>query len=263
MMGGVGGHDVVADLARLISLGVEVHTQIVVVPGLNDGAHLARSVRDLAALHPGVRSVSIVPVGVTRYHSRGCRALTRDEMRATMGLVRREQARNMDSAGVRFAYLSDEWYLSLGEALPREDEYDGLDLVENGVGAAREFMNEAGDRLAAVFASPKPQTLVTGTLFGPVLREVVNEYPNLSVEPVANAFFGTTVTVAGLLTGEDVVRQLACKNLGTRVVLPPEMFGGPGCTTLDGLTADAIGRELQHPTIVGGGRQGGGSGPWM
>jgi putative radical SAM enzyme (TIGR03279 family) len=252
MMGGAGAHDVMARLVRLVSMGIDVHTQVVVVSGVNDRSRLRKTIRDLASLYPGVQSVSIVPVGVTRYHRGMCRILSRDEMVETMALVRGEQALMLARAGVRFTYLSDEWYLALGEAPPPQDEYDGIDLAENGVGAARDFLDHATSRLASVVASPERQTLVTGVLFAPLLRQVVGSRANVAVVPIANIFFGETVTVAGLLTGRDVVNQLAGRPLGTRVVLPPRMLGGPGETTLDGMTAGEIGQLIDCPAVVGG-----------
>jgi putative radical SAM enzyme (TIGR03279 family) len=136
--------DVMAQLRRLAGLGVEVHTQIVIVPGLNDGPHLDASIGDLANLCPAVRSVSVVPVGLTRFHRAGCRVHTDAEMRLVFKQVTAWQARLRERLGVGFVYLSDEWYLRLGEAVPESCAYDGLDLTENGVGLVRRFL-EIGD----------------------------------------------------------------------------------------------------------------------
>ncbi len=233
---------VVTQLRRLTGLGVEVHTQVVVVPGLNDGPHLDRTIGDLVSLYPAVRSVSVVPVGLTRYHRGGCRVHTDAEMRVVFEQVAGWQARLRERLGVNFAYLSDEWYLRLGEKVPSVDSYDGLDLMENGVGLVRWFLETAERR-------SESRTLVTGTLFAPVLRLVVADLP-VEVVSVVNCFFGETVTVAGLLTGRDVVAQLQGRDLGDVVVLPQAMFGGPEGQSLDEMWPQEIGDALGRRVVV-------------
>ncbi len=245
--------DVMPQLRRLAGLGVDVHTQIVLVPGLNDGAHLDRSIRDLAGLHPAVRSVSVVPVGLTRFHRGACRTHTQPEMRAVFERVGNWQARLRERLGASFAYLSDEWYLRLGEEVPPAGHYDDLDLTENGVGLVRRFLDSFPDSRRNQVFSEKPGflTLVTGTLFAPVLRRTVAHLDGVDVVPVVNRFFGDTVTVAGLLTAEDVVAQLrAHDDLGEVVCLPPAMFGGPEGQSLDGLRPQDVGHALGRRVIT-------------
>ncbi|HET89648.1 MAG TPA: DUF512 domain-containing protein, partial [Chloroflexi bacterium] len=189
--------DVLAQLARLTELGVEAHTQIVLLPEVNDGPHLDCSIGDLAALYPAVRSVSLAPVGITRFHRGGGRVHTEGEMRAVFEQATGWQARLRERLGVHFVYLSDEWYLRLGEPLPPLEAYDGLDLTENGVGLVRRWSGPRPPRHGS-------STWVTGTLFAPLLRAAAARWPNVEVVPVVNRFFGETVTVAGLLTGQDV-----------------------------------------------------------
>jgi putative radical SAM enzyme (TIGR03279 family) len=231
--------DVMEQLRRLAALDIEVHTQIVVTPGLNDGPHLDRSIGDLSGLYPLTRSVSVVPVGLTRFHRSGCRVHTEAEMRLVFKQVVAWQARLRERLGVSFAYLSDEWYLRLGESVPEVDVYDGLDLTENGVGLVRRFLD-------AHHAYPASSTLVTGTLFAPVLRAVTKA----TVIPVVNDFFGQTVTVAGLLTGQDVIAQLQGRDLGDVVVLPGAMFGGPEGQSLDGMGPQGIEEALGRRVVT-------------
>jgi putative radical SAM enzyme (TIGR03279 family) len=238
--------DVMAQLRRLTDLGIEMHTQIVVVPRLNDGPHLDRSIGDLAGLYPAVRSVSIVPVGLTKFHRGGCRVHTDAEMRLVFEQVTAWQARLRERLGVNFAYLSDEWYLRLGEPVPRVEACDGLNLTENGVGLVRQFL-EIGDwRLKQAISNLQSPILVTGVLFAPVLRSVVE----VTVVPVVNNFFGETVTVAGLLTGQDVIAQLRGREPGDAVVLPAAMFGGPEGLTLDEMRPQEIGEALGREVVV-------------
>jgi putative radical SAM enzyme (TIGR03279 family) len=238
--------DVMVQLRRLADLDIEVHTQVVVTPGLNDGPHLDRSIGDLAELHPVVQSVSVVPVGLTRFHRGGCRVYTDAEMRFVFKQVTAWQARLRRRLGVNFAYLSDEWYLRLGEPVPEVGAYDGLDLTENGVGLVRRFL-EIGDwRLKQAISNRQSPILVTGVLFAPILRSVTAA----DVVPIANHFFGETVTVAGLLTGQDVAAQLRGRELGDAVVLPAAMFGGPEGQSLDEMWPQEIGEALEREVLV-------------
>jgi putative radical SAM enzyme (TIGR03279 family) len=243
--------DVISQLRHLAELDVEVHTQIVLTPGLNDGPHLDASIGDLAELYPAVLSVSVVPVGLTRFHRGKCRVHTDAEMRLVFKQVTAWQARLRERLGVNFAYLSDEWYLRLGEPAPETGAYDGLDLTENGVGLVRRFLEnwrlEIRDRLASI-SNLQSLALVTGTLFAPVLRSVTE----MTVIPVVNDFFGKTVTVAGLLTGQDVIAQLQGRDLGDVVVLPAAMFSGPEGQSLDGMWPQEIGEALGREVAVDG-----------
>ncbi|MBN1954720.1 MAG: DUF512 domain-containing protein [Anaerolineae bacterium] len=248
--------EVMGQLRRLAALGIEAHAQLVLLPGLNDGPHLERSLDDLATLYPALRSVSAVPVGLTRFHRGGCRVHTLAEMRATFEQVKRRQEQFLARWGVHFAYLSDEWYLRLGEHVPPTEAYDGLDLTENGVGLVRQFLGSrfqvSGFRATLNLKSETLRletTLVTGQLFAPTLCQATAHLPGVEVVPIANHFFGETVTVAGLLTTQDVIEQLGGRPLGQRIVLPAAMFGGPEGQSLDEMTVDqvaaALGREVR------------------
>jgi putative radical SAM enzyme (TIGR03279 family) len=255
LLGNPAAPDVMGQLRRLGGLGIEVHTQIVVVPGLNGGPHLERSIDDLATLYPAVRSVSVVPVGLTRFHRGGCRLHTYAEMRAVCEQVTGRQARLRERLGVGFVYLADEWYMRLGEDVPPAAAYDGLDLTENGVGFVRRFLSSEPriGNLRPEAPEPGTVTLVTGSLFAPVLRRAAARLAGVDVVPVINRFFGQTVTVAGLLVGQDVVTQLRERRLGDAVALPPAMFGGPEGQTLDGMSPPEIEDALGRPVIVAGG----------
>ncbi len=239
--------DVMGQLRRLADLGIEVHTQIVVQPGVNDGPHLKRSIGDLSELYPAVRSVSIVPVGLTKYHRGHCRIHTREEMRVVFERVTAWQSRLRERLGVNFVYLSDEWYLRLGESVPLLRDYDGLDLTENGVGLVRQFLEVGERKLQSLISNLESPTLVSGDLFAPLLQTVTG----LEVIPVVNHFFGETVTVTGLLTARDVVAQLQDRKLGGVVVLPPAMFGGPEGQSLDGMWPEDVAEALERPVVRG------------
>lgn len=130
--------------------------------------------------------------------------------------------------------------------------YDGLDLTENGVGLVRRFLDEGKDGLISMLSGLQVPTLVTGTLFAPVLRAAVTG-STARVVSVVNGFFGGSVTVAGLLTAEDVVAQLQDRDLGGAVVLPPAMFSGPRGQSLDEMWPTDVEQALGRPVIVGEG----------
>jgi putative radical SAM enzyme (TIGR03279 family) len=242
--------DILEQLGRLTEMGILVHTQIVVRAGVNDGSHLDRSIRDLAGLYPAIGSVSIVPVGLTQYHRFDCRLHTETEMRAVLDRVSEWQARLREELGVTFAHLSDEWYRRLGKDVPPIEHYDGLDLTENGVGLVRRFLDREEQALRSQLSDVESPTLVTGTLFAPVLRSAV---AGLSADVVAvpNRFFGESVTVAGLLTAQDVIEQLKGQDADRVVVLPAVMFAGPEGQSLDEMWPADVEQALGRPVVVG------------
>jgi len=238
---------VMEQLRRLAAMDVTVHTQIVVRPGLNDGVHLERSIADLAELHPSVRSVSVVPLGLTRYHRFDCRVPTDEEMEDVVERVEERQGELRERLGATFVYLSDEWYLRLGRPVPDAAAYDGLDLTENGVGLVRRFVDERAERLMGFIAEFEDPVVVTATLFAPTLRRVL-EGTSAEVVSLVNRFFGESITVAGLLTAEDVIERLEGLAGSGAVVLPPAMFGGPAGQSLDEVwpvdIEEALGRSV-------------------
>ncbi len=257
---------IVEQLRRLAGLGIQVHTQVVLVPGLNDGEHLAHTVSELMALYgKPVLSLSVVPIGLTRFHRGSCRPFTLEESRALLDQVEPWRVESRARRKCTFVYPSDEWYLVAGRALPPAAEYDGFPQVENGVGMVRLLLDEwaaVGQEGSRCLAPPTcqapigPATLVCGTLIAPVLGRIIEEWnalagASLHLVPVVNGFFGTVTTVSGLLTGRDVVAALKSRPLGEMVLLPRAMFTGrygagdaPPGTTLDGMSIDEIEAQL-------------------
>jgi putative radical SAM enzyme (TIGR03279 family) len=245
--------DVLAQLRWLAKRGIELHTQLVVTPGLNDGEHLERSVRDLAEFWPAVRSVSIVPVGITKHHKYGERPNTPAEMNAVLDTVQRWQKEFLKTFGARFAYPTDEWYLVTQRPLPPRAHYDGLALEENGLGMVRGFLDEwrKAKRKTFKFQISKA-TLATGELFAPVLREAAGELARLGgvameVVPLRNERLGETITVAGLLMGQDAIAQLRERDLGELVILPRIMFDHPTGVALDDVSVADISKAIGRP----------------
>jgi putative radical SAM enzyme (TIGR03279 family) len=272
--------DIMEQLQRLVRHNIEIHSQLVIVPGFNDGHWLERSIRELAALHPaagkatngsgGVLSVSVVPVGLTRQHKYQMRTHTKEEAAAVLDYVESLQPGFQKSFGSRFVYLTDEWYLVTGRDVPPLEAYDGQQLQENGLGMVRQFLDEweavkkemvewqaAGRPLLEEF---RRLTLVTATLFAPTLRKATAELIDLigleiDVLPAINLKLGDSITVAGLLMGNDVLQQLEASGYGDLVVLPRVMFDHPATITLDDLSpqnmADRLGRPVALADTLG------------
>jgi len=252
--------DVMDQLRWLGERGIELHTQIVVTPGLNDGPHLERSITDLAALWPAVRSVSVVPVGITKHHKYGHRPHTPAEARIVFDQVTALQGKLLADLGVRFAYLTDEWYLILAQPIPPLEAYDGLALQENGLGMVRDFFDEWDFLQDELYEneSTRRLTLATGTLFAPTLAQTAARFADLTgvsleVVPVSNQRLGETITVAGLLMGQDVIDQLRGRDLGDLLILPRIMFDHPDGIALDDVGPDQIARALDRPVILADG----------
>jgi putative radical SAM enzyme (TIGR03279 family) len=257
--------DIMAQLRWLAEHDIDVHAQLVITPGLNDGPYLGQSIDDLATLWPHVQSICVVPVGLTKHHKYDRRPLNKAEMRAIFEEVNEYQQYYLRQFGMRFVYLTDEWYLQLGEPLPPRSHYDGFALEENGQGMVRNFLNdwrvvkrelkakrEEGRRLRTRY---KSATLVTGTLFGPTLMKAAKEFTRLSglpveVVPIVNERLGETITVAGLLMGEDIITQLKARELGDVVVLPRIMFDHPQGIALDDVSPLQIARALDRPVAL-------------
>ncbi|TKJ29839.1 MAG: Fe-S oxidoreductase [Chloroflexi bacterium B3_Chlor] len=250
--------DVRAQLRRLADLGIEVHTQIVVLPGLNDGPYLQQTLDHLTALYPAVRSIGVVPVGLTKYHPAGFRLLTAQEERAIMRQIMPRQAENRRQFGVALIYPSDELYLRAGFPIPSAGEYDGFPQMENGIGLVRQLLGEWEKIKAEGLAFRRGRgVLVCGTLIAPLLGQIVRELKyesplDIILLPVENEFFGPTVTVSGLLTSGDVVATLGNRSLGDVVFLPRVMFDAAGSVTLDDLTVGDIETRLGVTVTIPG-----------
>jgi putative radical SAM enzyme (TIGR03279 family) len=265
--------DILPQLRRLAQSGIEIHTQLVVVPGFNDGPWLERSVRELAELWPAVQSISVVPVGLTRHHKYRMRPHTRDEAAQTLAYVESLQPQFEDRFGVRFVYPTDEWYLVSGRDVPPLDAYDGQQLHENGLGQVRHFLDEwegvkteirdwsLAPNNPSPVSSLQSLLLVTATLFAPTLREKAAEFATLTgtqvaVLPVVNQRLGETITVAGLLMGSDVLAALEEKMAEATavaphlIVLPRVMFDHPDTISLDDLAPQDIANRLHTPIAL-------------
>jgi putative radical SAM enzyme (TIGR03279 family) len=252
--------DLMERLRRLSAAGIRLHAQIVLCPGLNDGPHLARTVRELGELHPGVATVAVVPVGLTR-HRDGLyplRSITPAEAGATLAAIHGWQADFHARHGTRLVFAADELYLLAGEPIPPAAAYEGFAVVEDGVGLVRRFEDDFR-RIAArpgrrAWRGARAATLVTGELFGPILGRLLERLrvPGLRTEIVAvrNEFFGRAITVAGLLTGQDVARALAGRSLGDVVLIPRVALTETKGVFLDDAAPEDLARHLAVPVVT-------------
>lgn len=262
LLGNPSAPDILSQLRRLGSLGIRVHTQIVLCPGLNGGEALAQTVSDLAALRPAVESVAIVPIGLTRYHVGAMVPVSRAEagdLVERYGAGRAESCCAPDTEGM--VHLSDEIYFLAGQEVPPASEYRGFPQLENGVGLTRLFLDEwAGMRLSiAPGRAPYENIAVAcGTLFEGVMRRVAGEMEQalgvrITVCPVVNRFFGDRVTVSGLLTGEDVVRTMCKQPKPDLLLLSRAMLDDAGERTLDEWDLERMADELDTDVRTGEG----------
>ncbi len=252
------GGDIVARLRQLVDGGLEVHTQVVLCPEWNDGAHLERTLDDLWALGPGILSVSVVPVGLTRYNlGRPVRLLRAEEAAAALGQLERARARALAVRGTGWAYAGDELYFIAGEALPAADYYDDWPLTENGVGAVRRLLDDFEASLAALpRLDGRRIAVVTGARMAPLLaalaaRAAAATGAAIECVRVENAMFGPTVTTAGLLPGRDIAAALAAVGPFDAVLLPADSLNDDG-VFVDDLPLDDLAARLAPSPLLPG-----------
>ena len=251
--------EIVPRLERLAKAAIRMHAQVVLCPDLNDGAHLERTVHELAPLHPHVATTAIVPVGLTRHRERlpALRSLTPDEARALAATADRWQRRWLGELGSRFVFLADEIYLLAGLPLPAAAAYEGFPIAEDGIGLVRMFEDGFNRSVARRTRRGRSDilTVVTGELFAPRLRALLAQGgfdpTRVRVAAVPNDFFGPAIGVAGLLTGRDIQRHLATQpELGRAVLVPAVAVRDADGIFLDDLTPADLARDLGVPVKV-------------
>lgn len=248
---------IMADIDRLVEGGIDLHTQLVIVPGMNDGEILSRSIEDLAARHPRVQTIAVVPVGLTKHRGRlpQLRTFTREDAEAALETVHGFQAAFRKAHKTRLVFAADEMYVLAGADVPPARAYEGFPQLENGIGMLRQTMDTwASDAIRARNGSRERVAIVTGTSAAPTLRRLLEERPLEEVDAslcvVTNEYFGDTVTVSGLLVGADIESALLRHGSVDRVLLPPnclkerEIF-------LDDRTRTDLERRIGVPIQIG------------
>ncbi|HCI72926.1 MAG TPA: radical SAM protein [Lachnospiraceae bacterium] len=253
-------------IKRLKDAGIELNGQVVLCKGINDGQELDDTIRELEQYLPQLKSVSVVPVGLTRFreHLPKLELFGRDDAKCVIAQIARWQAYYMERYGIHLVHASDEWYLLAGEPIPAGKDYDGYLQLENGVGMVRLLMDEVEDALHNITKTlpdcgkgrSRRVTIATGKLAAPVLQELAGKIcaavPGTRVRVIAirNDFFGETITVSGLITGQDLVAQLSGQDLGDRLLLPANMLRANEQVFLDDMTVRQVEEALQVKTII-------------
>ncbi len=240
--------------------GIEMNGQIVLCKGVNDGEELERSIRDLTRYLPLLKSVSVVPVGLTRFRE-GLYPLepfTREEAREVLSVIHRWQEKIYKQYGLHFIHAGDEWYLLAEEDIPEEERYDGYLQLENGVGMLRLLFNEFEEGMSRLGGGPGSGAIsaATGKLAYPYIRRMADrveeQFPGrkIHVYCIRNDFFGERITVSGLVTGQDIIAQLKGKELGSRLLLPCNMLKADEDVFLDDITVKEVSDALQVPVDI-------------
>lgn len=239
---------------RLYKAQVPMNGQVVLCKGVNDGEELERTIRDLTKYLPYMGSVSVVPVGLSKYREGlyPLEPLTPEDARRTIGIIEGWQERIYPEYGTHFVHASDELYDLAGLPLPEEERYDGYIQLENGVGMLRLLATEVEEALKEDWeAGEGTVSIATGRLPYPYIEKyagwVREKYPQRTVHiyPITNEFFGESITVSGLITGQDLIRQLKGQPLGEWLLLPVNMFRAGEEVFLDDLTREDVEKALQ------------------
>ncbi|WP_326909310.1 DUF512 domain-containing protein [Sedimentibacter sp. MB31-C6] len=259
MMGNNKDIDILKYLKKLIDAGITVDCQIVLVKGVNDGLQLEKTIKDLSSLHPGLRSVAVVPVGLTKYREK----LTKltpfdyDSALSVVNQVSTLQEELYKKINTRFIFIADEFYLLSKMDFPSYEKYEEFDQLENGIGMCRLFQWEIEKYLDNLSDNSKPildeVTIVTGVSAYNFLNSLVETIMSkinikIKVEKIVNNFFGEKITVSGLITGNDIIEQLRnkdCKN----IIIPQNMINDNN-VMLDDLTIDELKNKLNTEVII-------------
>jgi putative radical SAM enzyme (TIGR03279 family) len=270
LLGNPSAPEVVPQLRRLGEMGIQTHTQLVLCPGLNDGAQLDRSISDLAALYPHVQTVGVVPIGLTRFRRNNhyqikldLRPYTREEGTAVLEQVEGWQRRLHDEIGTNFAFLSDEWYIMAGRDVPHARAYEGYAQLENGVGLVRQLLDESrrtARTLPASIERPQRVVVVCGEMPRLTLERALRPFRDIEgldvrLVVIENTTLGGNVGCSGLLFGAEVTAALQPHSAqgeesADLIFLPRRMFDFTGVRTLDEWTVERFQSELGRPVIV-------------
>ena len=254
--------DVLDKIKRLADAGIEMNSQIVLCKGENDGAELERTISELLDFYPHMQSLSVVPVGLTKFRD-GLYPLEpfeKDDARQVLDIIHKWQDISFERYGSHFVQASDEWYLVAEWDLPEEERYDGFLQLENGVGMIRLLMDEFQETLAKEHRHPfmkaKSFSIATGALAAPFIqklcREFMEKFPKITiyVYSIRNDFFGERITVSGLITGQDLIAQLKDHPLGDCLILPHNMVRSQEQDFLDDVTVTEVSTALQVPVDI-------------
>lgn len=245
---------------RLYEGGITMNGQIVLCKGINDGEELERSIRDLMKYAPQLQSVSVVPVGLSKYRDGlyPLQPFTKEDAKEVLHIIHKWQKKAYEEFGMHFIHGGDEWYILAEEELPEEERYDGYLQLENGVGMLRLLMNEFEEGYESLNGDERDRevSIATGFLAYPYIQRmadrIMEKYPKskLHVYGIRNDFFGELITVSGLITGQDLIGQLKGKALGEKLLLPCNMLRIEEQDFLDDVTLQDVKDALQVPVDI-------------
>ncbi len=259
-------------IKRLADAGIKMNTQLVLCPGINDGAELRRSIEELSTLYPSVQSIAAVPVGITKFRD-GLEKLepyNKETAGETIDIIEEYSSRFRKEFGTGLCYPADEFFIKAERDMPSADYYDGYPQLDNGVGLVRSFYDDFLDELDYCNENPtnKKVTLATGADFYPYLCDLCKKAEEkygieIQVKKIVNNFFGETITVSGLVTGIDLYEQLKDCDLGEYLILPGSMISDYTNHTenknkfLDDMTLEELEEKLNTKIVLtnGGGGQ--------
>lgn len=245
---------------RLVEAGITINGQIVLCKNWNDGEELERSMKDLYRYLPNLQSVSVVPVGLSKYRE-GLEPLepfTKEDAKKVIAQIEKWQKKAVEEFGLHFIHASDEWYLLAEDELPKEESYDGYLQLENGVGMLRLLETEFQDALLEKSGDSvkRKVSIATGKLAAPFISKLMEDLKKkyteteVMVYDITNEFFGERITVAGLITGQDLKKQLKNKDLGEKLLLPCHMLRSGEEVFLDDVTVSELSEYLQIPIEI-------------
>ncbi len=254
--------DILDKIKKLYDAEIPMNAQVVACPGLNDGAELDRTISDLLEFAPVMSSMSVVPVGITKFRQGlfPLRTYTSEEAKKVIDQIEHWQQIAMERVGSHFVQASDEWYILANHPLPEAGRYDGFIQLENGVGMLRLLHEEVLDALEDIrkplFMKRRHVTIATGKLAAPFMKQladlITDKFTKVSVDVIAitNEFFGEEITVSGLITGQDLIKQLKDKNLGDSLLLSCTMLRSGEEVFLDDVTLSELENALQVKTRI-------------
>ena len=247
--------DALKKVDKLYEHGIMMNGQIVLCKGINDGEELERSIHDLTKYLPHLQSVSVVPVGLTKYREGLCelQPFEKEDAIQVLDTIEKWQRIIYEAYGTHFIHAGDEWYILAERELPEEESYDGYLQLENGVGMLRLLTEEVKETLEGLVGDERKRevSMATGILAYPYLKELIEQiqgkFPNVEVHlyEIQNQFFGERITVSGLITGGDLIEQLKKQPLGTRLLLPCNMLRDGEGVFLDDVTVSDVKESLQ------------------
>ena len=252
--------DVLDKIGRFYEAGIRMNSQVVLCQGLNDEKELDRTISDLGKFIPHMESLSVVPVGLTKYREglAPLKLFGKEDAKKVLKQIHKWQDYFRENYGTTFVHASDEWFILAGQEFPDEAYYEGYGQLENGVGMMRLLLEEVKERLEELSGDDREKTvsIATAKLAFPTIeklaRDVEKKFPHIKVQVycIKNEFFGEHITVSGLLTGGDIIAQLKDRELGEELLLPCNVLKADEDIFLDDISLKGLSDSLQVPVNI-------------